>query len=281
MEIEVIELSDSSGRFILSDVSTSFANGIRRSMISEVPTMAIDEVNIYENTSVLFDEQIATRLGLIPLKTDLDTYVEPENCQCDGGCAVCQVSLMLSVESPEEVPKNQKTATRIVHSGDFVPSDPNVVPAFDKIPIIKLITAIPRKDRTSISRQKIVLEAIARLGKGSDHAKWQAAVACGYKNLPKIVIKNCNGCGKCVEVCPRDILVLNGELSVINDAECSQCKLCEETCDIDAIKIDKDDNAFVYDFETDGSLSAKELVLRAADTIKEKAEMMIKFFDEE
>ena len=69
------------------------------------------------------------------------------------------------------------------------------------------------------------------------------------------------------------------KLRVLNDIECSQCKLCEEACDIGAIKVDKDDSVFIYEFETDGSLPARELVLRAADILKEKAEQMIMFLD--
>lgn len=53
MDIDILELSDRSARFILSDVDAAFANGLRRAMLADVPTLAIDEVNIYNNTSVL------------------------------------------------------------------------------------------------------------------------------------------------------------------------------------------------------------------------------------
>ena len=281
MDVDIIGLSNSEGRFILTDVSAAFANGIRRIMISEVPTLAIDEVNIYENTSVLFDEQISLRLGLIPLKvssSDLDMFVTRENCECEDGCGKCQVSLTLSVESPTDVPQNQKVASKMVYSGDLVSNDEAVEPVFSGVPIIKLIT---RKRKNGISRQKIYLESIARFGYGKDHAKWQAAVACGYKNLPKISLaeEECNKCGACVEVCPREILVLNGNLTVVNEPNCSLCRLCEDACDLKGIKIDVDDKSFVFEFESDGSYSARDLVLKAADTLKEKAEELIEFLN--
>ncbi|NOQ47791.1 MAG: DNA-directed RNA polymerase subunit D, partial [Methanococcoides sp.] len=75
MEIDILELSDRSAKFILSNTTAAFANGVRRAMLADVPTLAIDEVNLYNNTSVLYDEQLALRLGLIPLTTSLDDFV--------------------------------------------------------------------------------------------------------------------------------------------------------------------------------------------------------------
>ncbi|MDI6888273.1 MAG: DNA-directed RNA polymerase subunit D [Methanocellales archaeon] len=254
MNVDVIELSESRAQFVLSGVSSAFANALRRSMMAEVPSLAIDDVNIYENTSVLYDEVLALRLGLIPLRTDLDLYVLRSECKCEDGCPRCQVSLTLSVEGP-----------KTVYSGDLQSSDPKVVPTETDIPIVKL-----KKD------QKLVLEAIARLGKGKDHAKWQPAVACGYKNLPKIVISGCDRCGACVDVCPKNILKLNETVVVKDEIKCSLCHLCEKACESGAIKISADPASFVFSVEADGSMPCMEMVLRAADEIKKKAKALTK-----
>lgn len=260
MEIKILKLEERSIKFILSGASPAFANALRRSMIGEVPTLAIDEVNIYENTSVLFDEVLALRIGLIPLKSDLESYRYPNECTCESGCPQCQVSLTLSAEGP-----------KTVYSGDLQSSDPKVIPADQSIPIVEL-KEYPAKEGTRLPPQKIVLEAIARLGQGKDHAKWQPAVSCGYKNMPKITItEKCDECGACVEECPRKILKLNGKLKVISEAECSLCKLCEEACEVSAIKVKEDKTSFVFSLESDGSLPITELVTRAADTLKQKA----------
>ena len=66
-KIEIMEMKPDSMTFVLSKTDTSVANALRRVMISEVATMAIDLVEIEENSSVLTDEFIAHRLGLIPL----------------------------------------------------------------------------------------------------------------------------------------------------------------------------------------------------------------------
>ena len=259
MDIDIIELSERKARFVLSGVASSFANGLRRSILAEVPVMAIDEVNIYENTSVLFDEQFALRLGLIPLKAPRNTYVLPEECTCNGvGCVSCKVSLTLSAEG-----------SRVAYSGDMVSADPLVEVADKKVPIVDL------KDR-----HKVVVEAIARLGTGRKHSKWQAGIAAGYKNMPIITIGDCDYCGGCVEVCPRNILKIDdGKVKVINLIDCSLCGMCEEKCGMHSIKVTSDPNSFIMTYETTGAMTAAEIAIEAMGDIKKRAEMFSQIVD--
>ncbi len=254
MDIDIIELSERKARFVLSGVSAAFANALRRSIISEVPVLAIDDVNIYDNTSVLFDEQLALRMGLIPLKADTGKFTFPGECKCEGqGCPSCQVSLTLSAEGP-----------RVVYSGDMVSTDPDTRPAETTIPIVELK-----------EKHKVVVEAIARLGTGRSHSKWQAGIASGYKNMPVITIGDCDMCGECTKVCPREILKLNGDkIKVVDVIDCSMCKLCEKACDMNSIKVGEDTESFVMTFETSGSMTAAELAVQAADSIKKRAEQL-------
>ena len=255
MKFELIELREDRIRFLLSGVTAAFANGIRRACMSEVPVLAIDEISIYDNTSVLFDEQISLRLGLVPLLTeDLDQFSRPEECQCEGaGCPGCHVDFMLSAEGPGTV-----------YSKDIQFTDPSIKPAFDKIPIVVLGEG-----------EKLVIEGFATKRVGKDHAKWQAGTLCGYKNLPSIEIGACNGCGKCVEVCPRKVLVMeDGRAKATNIVECSLCKLCVDECEAGAMKVTPVLDSFVLSIESGGSMPAKELVARASDEIKKRAEAL-------
>jgi DNA-directed RNA polymerase subunit D len=76
-KVKVLEESDEKVAIQLEGIDRSYANAIRRFCISEVPAMAIDDIVILENSSVLYDEILAHRLGMIPLKTDLERYVPP------------------------------------------------------------------------------------------------------------------------------------------------------------------------------------------------------------
>lgn len=145
-----------------------YANALRRFAISEVPSMAIDEVVIIENSSVVYDELVGHRLGLVPLRTDLDKYIIPDECDCNTslGCNKCRVLLVLDAEASD--------SNRTVYSGDLVSEDSFVVPVSNSIPLLKLAP-----------QQKIKLEAYAKLGKGRDHAKWQPTSASVLKPIEK------------------------------------------------------------------------------------------------
>ena len=142
----------------LRDIPLQYANAIRRICLNGIPVFAIDTVDIIENTSVLADEGIAHRLALVPLKTDLHRYVEPSKCQCNNeqGCSNCRVMLVLD--------SGDITTTRTVLSSELTSEDEDVKPTSDQIPLVELAPG-----------QKIKLEAYARLGRGSEHAKWNSA----------------------------------------------------------------------------------------------------------
>jgi DNA-directed RNA polymerase subunit D len=132
VEIKVLEKDDEHLRLLIQGVNVPYMNALRRIVTSEVPCMAIDEIVMVENSSVLQDEIIAHRLGLVPLKTDLDSYNLPEECPCKSefGCNLCRVTLALDVESKE--------GSRTIYSGDLKSESETVVQLSDKIPIVKL-----------------------------------------------------------------------------------------------------------------------------------------------
>ncbi|MGB9622388.1 MAG: DNA-directed RNA polymerase subunit D, partial [Candidatus Bathyarchaeia archaeon] len=129
------------------------------------PCMAIDDIFIFDNSSVFPDEELAMRVGFIPFITDLKKYTLPEKCDCksDLGCSHCRAVITLDVSAD--------TSPRTVYSGDLVSEDPSVKPVSPDIVIAKLAP-----------KQAIKFEAYARLGVGNTHAKWQPVSMCVYKH---------------------------------------------------------------------------------------------------
>jgi DNA-directed RNA polymerase subunit D len=143
VKINVLESKPFAMKVRISGVTFNFANALRRSAMSSVPTMAIDTVTFYENTSAMFDEYIAHRLGLIPLTT-------PKGLT-DGE----EVLLSLAEEGP-----------KTVYSKDLKSSDKDVKVANERIPVIKLAEG-----------QVIRIDAKAVLGRGSKSSKFQPGLA--------------------------------------------------------------------------------------------------------
>jgi DNA-directed RNA polymerase subunit D len=163
--IELIEKADERISVKFKNIPREYVNALRRLAISEVPTLAIDDVVMIENSSVVHDEAVAHRLGMIPLYTDLKRFVMPHDCDCRStlGCSKCRVLLVLDAEAAER--------TRIVTSGELKSEDEEVRPVSDDIPILTLAPG-----------QKVKFEAYARLGNGKSHAKWQPTSAAIVKD---------------------------------------------------------------------------------------------------
>ncbi len=158
--MEIIENNEQKIVVKLKGIPLQYANALRRVCLVGVPVFAIDDVVIIENSSVLADEGIAHRLAMTPIRTDLTRFVEPSKCSCHSemGCSHCRVMLMIDSGSVD--------TTRTITSAELTSEDDFVKPVSDKIPIIELAPG-----------QKLKLEAYARLGRGTEHAKWNSATA--------------------------------------------------------------------------------------------------------
>lgn len=156
--LEVIKKEKEKISVKLKGIPLQYANALRRICLNGVPIFAIDTVDMIENSSILADEAIAHRLALIPLETDLTRFVEPSKCDCksENGCSNCRVMLVFDVESTD--------TTKTVFSNELTSEDESIKPVSDTIPIVQLVPG-----------QRVKLEAYARLGRGSDHAKWSSS----------------------------------------------------------------------------------------------------------
>jgi len=142
----------------LKDIPLPYSNALRRICLNGIPVFAIDTVDIIENSSVFADEALAHRLGLIPIKTDLTRFAEPSKCECksETGCSNCRVMLVLD--------SGDTNTTRTVFSNELSSEDKDIAPVSDKIPIIRLTQG-----------QRVKVEAYAKLGRGTEHAKWNSS----------------------------------------------------------------------------------------------------------
>ena len=152
--LEVLSQDEQSISIKLKGIPIQYANALRRICLNGVPVFAIDTVDIVENSSVLADEGLAHRLGLVPLKTDLSEFKDLSDIKTDDSTN----RVMLTLDSGET------TETRTVLSSELTSEDNFVKPISDKIPIVELAPG-----------QRIKVEAYARLGRGLEHAKWNSS----------------------------------------------------------------------------------------------------------
>lgn len=142
----------------LSNIPLQYANALRRICLNGIPIFAIDTINIIENSSVLADEGLAHRLALIPLKTPISRFNEPAKCDCnnESGCSNCRVILMID--------STDNNKTRTIMSSEIISENDDVEPTSKNVPIVDLAIG-----------QRLKVEAYARLGRGTNHAKWNSA----------------------------------------------------------------------------------------------------------
>jgi len=84
MKLKFMEERDDYIKVLVEDTTPDFVNAVRRTLMTNVPKLAIENVTIYDNTSALFDEIVAHRLAMLPLPTDLDLLVPRNECSCGG-----------------------------------------------------------------------------------------------------------------------------------------------------------------------------------------------------
>ena len=251
MNIEIRSINDRECRLVVEGVHPYFVNALRRTLLSEVPKLAIDKVTFYDNTSALFDEIISHRLGLLPVPTDPSTLNLVGQADAEG-----RPSLVVRYTLTKEGPCT-------VLSGDLEPEDKRHAIVDPKIPIVELL-----RD------QRLILEAEAVLGQGTQHAKWQVCSAVGYKYYPTAQVDakklKPEAVKAAVERTPAGILAADGQkLAILQPEEVNRADEAEKILG-DAFRIDYDDRKFVFKFETDGSLKAEDALLKALDLLKER-----------
>lgn len=244
--IEFISKDKKTGRvkFFLKDSNPGFANALRRLMMADVPVMAIKDVEISKNSSPLYDEIIAHRLGLVPLTTDLKGYKLPSACKCDGkGCAQCQTVLSLKARGPAAVLAKELKS-----------KDPAIKPVYPDMPIARLLKG-----------QELEIVATATLGVGKEHVKWSPCLA-WYIYKPKVTVNNNHP--KFAEFKSKypPQAFANDKLSKERIEELDLYDAVEGI-NPDIVNVEYDQNAFLFYLEPWGQLSPKVIVTTALDAL--------------
>jgi DNA-directed RNA polymerase II subunit RPB3 len=212
--IAVTRLEEDEIAFTLTGVDGSVANALRRSLMAEVPTVAIDLVNIYENSSVLHDEFIAHRLGLMPIRWKDDTrqlrdaYSFPWECDCDVSvsdvCPRCSILIRLRAENPETDPDAEAVSvTSVDLTIDIEPwmADAGGDPALARrLCPFEVAHFSHEKDRSRAPNdvgiilvklgpgQALIADCVARLGIGKLHAKYNPTSTVTMRGLPRVIL---------------------------------------------------------------------------------------------
>ena len=266
-------------RILVSDTDSSQVNAIRRALIADVPKLAITRVDfsqgvtqdnkgeVVESVNALPDEVIAHRLAMIPIPTNLDEgLVFPDACEnCrdvvekDKGCPMCQVLYTLSARGPSS---DSEEELKTVFAGDITTiSDPvfDIREEHKQIPLTVLSKG-----------QFLEFYAFAVLGRGRDHAKWSPVAAVGFRPQQIAVLEKPKKANVLFDLgltttdgTPIDAKLFGKDKKITNinhvmDLEKALHQVGAGTGrdgDFDeAITMETVDGAFVFSFETDGSL---------------------------
>lgn len=258
ISVEVLSNDEKNGelRFLLQGASPGIANALRRAILEDVPTLAIEEVELRKNSSVMYDEMIAHRLGLTPLTTDLKSYtLPPPGTSVEDMGAGSKTTFTLKVEGPA-----------IVYASDLKGKDPKVKPAYPGMPIVKLLKG-----------QKLELEATAVLGTGKEHGKWAPGHAY-YRQQVKLV-GNPSNPEEIVAKCPPGVFeVKNGKLVANEDKlmEYDVAGAVEEVSHGEA-KLEPTGN-YVFIVESYGQLSCPEIIQQAVVVFEDQLKEFEKLF---
>ena len=230
-KIKILEHSRYSVKFELLQTDLSVANALRRIMISEVPTLTIDLVEVRENTSALHDEFIAHRLGLVPLQSEnVDQFQSSEECACQRMCPKCSVNFKLHAVCQSDRDKMEVTSKNITPSdldNPIIPVTYQDDQGNEEDPIRIMMLS---------KNQQLDLTMVAKKGIGKIHSKWSPVSTCTMRKQPivrlddEIVNKQLTHEQKLTFVakCPRKVFGINSLKQTIEIENADQCSLCQE-----------------------------------------------------
>lgn len=272
-KIEITKMSDELVEFDMIGIDPPLANAFRRILIAEVPTIAISNVTIYQNTGVIHDENLAHRLGLVPI------VMEPDDLQWRAPDADFTEDNSVLFTMRVECDRDRKS----VYSGDlkwepvsdaqekrFRDNPPR--PISDDILVAKLR-----------SGQEIELSCNCEKGIGKEHAKWSPVCTATYRLMPHIKLTKPvvgKDAEKLKKSCPKSCFDIEdgpgGGKAIVADARsCTTCRECITSFDGEAhgLVLGKEKNHYLFSIEAVGQVPATKLFERALEKLQQKCEV--------
>lgn len=195
-DINITKYQGSDMEFEIKGITCAMANSLRRIIISEIPTMAIEHVFIVNNTSVIQDEVLAHRLGLVPLEVDprLFEYRGREDLPTEKNTIVLKlnVSAKRNADKSIENEKVYSNALTWLPTGSELPEETGAVFSTAQEVAVGDVPVKPVHDDILLAKlrpgQAIELEAHCTKGVGEEHAKWSPVATAWYRLYPEVVL---------------------------------------------------------------------------------------------
>lgn len=285
MKINILTKNEDEIVFDLIGVDASIANALRRILIAEVPTVAIEKVWFSANSGIVQDEVLAHRVGLVPLKIDpskLD-YVskdaDGEDEETDADTIVLHLHVFYPHNDAVDISKyptgiNVASCDGVVYSKHLqwlpIGGQADVFPEGIEATVPDIVIAKLRPG------QSIEFEAHCRKGVGKDHAKFSPVATASYRLLPNIsfpVELKDNEAQELKEMCPMNVFDIEDTVAVVaRPRDCTMCRECiRKEGWQDKVHLKRHTDHFIFTVESSGSLPPEIIVREALSVLKDKA----------
>lgn len=277
--VQIRELKKDRVNFVLKNVDLAFANSLRRVMMADIPTVAIDMVEIEINTTVLPDEFIAHRLGMVPIfSSNCDEAIRnSRDCTCLAGCDNCSIMLLLNVACHDnhtmDITSNHLDIVPPGTHGTWgSPDDAQDHDAGEELSKRgeRFGQPVGKEDDPSIAPvlickirkgQELKLKCVAKKGIAKEHAKWSPCSAVAFEYDPYNKLRHTT---YWFESDART------EWPVSDNGKEEEPPRDDQPFDFNA-----QPRQFYFEVETDGSLGPQEVVMKGLAELQTKLANLI------
>lgn len=290
----IIELFSSTEEEVLFDIyglDAPIANAIRRILLSEVPTIAVENVFVHCNTSIMHDEMLAHRLGLIPLKIDPRPFQSWQKGDPVTADNTVKFSLKAKCEFNRNAPRDGEAPPDVLYKGSKVLSGAIVHVPFGGAEQDQLLGDEPPRpvhDDILLCKlrpgQEIHVEMDATKNIGKEHAKWSPVCTAGYRMLPEVTLTDAISgmdAQELVDLCPAKVFdIEDGFATVSRPRDCTMCRECVRGPKWqDRVELSRKRDHFIFDVESTGALPAPTLVSEAMAVLMRKCDQVLEGLD--